>query len=231
MGGQACVLYGGAEFSRDTDIAVLASDENLKSLRDALRELSARRIDLPPFDLGYLVRGHAVHFRCYHPEAMKMRIDVMSLMRGVDPFDMLWERRQRFEAGGQGEYNVLSLPDLVLAKKTQRDKDWPMIRRLIEADYVGNPNTTAQKVSFWLKESRTPGMLIDLAARFRGLAASLKNVRVVLSFAESGDFAGIDTALEREEKTERKADREYWEPLRRELEMLRGVGLESEEEV
>jgi len=29
----------------------------------------------------------------------------------------------------------LSLPDLVQAKKTQRDKDWPMIRRLVEAHY------------------------------------------------------------------------------------------------
>jgi len=29
MGGQACVLYGGAEFSRHTDVAVLADAENL----------------------------------------------------------------------------------------------------------------------------------------------------------------------------------------------------------
>jgi len=231
MGGQACVLYGGAEFSRDTDIAVLASDENLGSLRNALRDLSARRIALPPFDSAYLVRGHAVHFRCYHPEALKMRIDVMSLMRGVDPFEMLWERRQRFEAGGQGGYNVLSLPDLVLAKKTQRDKDWPMIRRLIEADYVGNPNPTAQKVSFWLKESRTPGMLVDLCLNFRDQVISLKDVRSVLEFAQAGDFSKVEAALEREEKSEREADREYWEPLRWELEMLRGGGLESEEEV
>ncbi len=231
MGGQACVLYGGAEFSRDTDIAVLASDENLESLRDALRDLSARRIALPPFDSEYLVRGHAVHFRCYHPEALKMRIDVMSLMRGVDSFEKLWERRQRFEAGGQGEYNVLSLPDLVLAKKTQRDKDWPMIRRLIEADYVGNPNPPAQKVSFWLMESRTPGMLVDLYVRFRDLATSLKDGRTVLGFAGAGDFSEIEAALEREEKAEREADRAYWEPLREELEALRGLGLDSEEEV
>lgn len=231
MGGQACVLYGGAEFSRDTDIAVLASDENLESLRDALRDLSARRIALPPFDSAYLLRGHAVHFRCYHPEAMKMRIDVMSLMRGVEPFEMLWDRRQMFEAGGLGEYNVLSLPDLVRAKKTQRDKDWPMIRRLIEADYVGNPNPAAQKVSFWLKESRTPGMLVDLCMNFRELALSLRDVRSVLGYAEAGEFSKVEAALEREEKAERQADREYWEPLRRELEMLRGVGFESEEEV
>jgi hypothetical protein len=27
MGGQACVLYGAAEFSRDTDFAILATEE------------------------------------------------------------------------------------------------------------------------------------------------------------------------------------------------------------
>lgn len=29
MGDHACVLYGGAEFSRDTDLAILASEENV----------------------------------------------------------------------------------------------------------------------------------------------------------------------------------------------------------
>jgi hypothetical protein len=29
MGGQACVFYGAAEFSRDTDLALLASEPNL----------------------------------------------------------------------------------------------------------------------------------------------------------------------------------------------------------
>ena len=33
MGGQACVFYGAAEFSRDTDLAVLAEPENLERLR------------------------------------------------------------------------------------------------------------------------------------------------------------------------------------------------------
>lgn len=32
MGGQACVLYGGAEFSRDTDIAFLPDERNERSL-------------------------------------------------------------------------------------------------------------------------------------------------------------------------------------------------------
>jgi hypothetical protein len=41
MGGQACVLYGGAEFSRDTDLAVLADPDNLGRLSAALAELQA----------------------------------------------------------------------------------------------------------------------------------------------------------------------------------------------
>ena len=37
MGGQACVFYGAAEFSRDTDFAILADPANLERLTDALQ--------------------------------------------------------------------------------------------------------------------------------------------------------------------------------------------------
>jgi hypothetical protein len=36
MGGQACILYGAAEFNRDIDVAVLASTDNLRHLHRAL---------------------------------------------------------------------------------------------------------------------------------------------------------------------------------------------------
>lgn len=51
MGGQACVLYGGAEFSRDTNLAIRSSEENLVRLREALRELQAETIAVPPLEL------------------------------------------------------------------------------------------------------------------------------------------------------------------------------------
>jgi hypothetical protein len=41
MGGQACVFYGAAEFSRDTDFAIVADAVNLARLRQALAELQA----------------------------------------------------------------------------------------------------------------------------------------------------------------------------------------------
>ena len=78
MGGQACVFYGAAEFSRDTDFAVLANPENLGRLQNALQELSAGLIAVPPFNLKFLRKGHAIHFRCLHPEASKIRVDIMS---------------------------------------------------------------------------------------------------------------------------------------------------------
>ena len=133
MGGQACILYGGTEFSRDVDFAVLASDGNLVRLRQALAELKAGVVAVPPFDEQHLRHGHAVHFRCAHPEALDLRIDVMSVLRGVDPFDVLWERRTSVELGSGLTADLMALPDLVKAKKTQRDKDWPMIpKRLID---------------------------------------------------------------------------------------------------
>ena len=41
MGGQACVFYGAAEFSRDIDFAILADALNLARLRKALARLRA----------------------------------------------------------------------------------------------------------------------------------------------------------------------------------------------
>jgi hypothetical protein len=49
MGGQACILYGAAEFSRASDFVVLADEKNLELLHAALRELEADVIAVPPF--------------------------------------------------------------------------------------------------------------------------------------------------------------------------------------
>ena len=53
MGGQACVFYGAAEFSRDTDLAILANSENLARLKNALEDLHATVIAVPPFEATY----------------------------------------------------------------------------------------------------------------------------------------------------------------------------------
>src|SRR2546426_5149410 len=125
MGGQACVFYGAAEFSRDIDLAILADASNLARLQSALNELNAETVYVPSLSAEHLERGHAVHFRCRHPQAMNLRVDLMAKMRGVAPLSELWERRAQLADADGLIYELLALPDLVQAKKTQRDKDWP----------------------------------------------------------------------------------------------------------
>jgi hypothetical protein len=222
IGGQACILYGGAEFSRDVDIAILTSPENLQRLEKALDELQASAIAVPPFAADYLRRGHAVHFRCAHPDASDMRIDIISVMRGVDSFEEIWSRRTTVEVAPGESYDVIALPDLVWSKKTQRDKDWPMIRRLIEANYVANrENPTPEQIEFWLLESRTPSLLREVAATHPALARRLSERRPFLASITGIEDRDLEDALDSEEKREREIDRAYWKPLREELEKLR----------
>ena len=222
MGGQACVFYGAAEFSRDTDVAILADAANLARLRKALDGLQAACIAVPELSLRHLRRGHAVHFRCMHPEAYRMRVDVMSRMRGVDEFPALWRRRTTIRLPDGTRCDIMSLPDLLKAKKTQRDKDWPMIRRLIEAHYfVHRGRATPAVTAFWLRELRTPELLREVAMRNPRAAARWSGKRAAVAAAIEGDSEAIEAALAAEEMAERKADREYWRPLVDQLAQMR----------
>jgi hypothetical protein len=222
MGGQACVFYGAAEFSRDTDFAILAEASNLARLRKALVELQAQPIAVPPFEVRFLRRGHAIHFRCHHPEALRMRVDIMSKMRGVDSFQKLWQRRTTIELPDGTKCDLLCLPDLVRAKKTQRDKDWPMIRRLVEAHCFQNRHrATAVQTRFWLRELRTPELLLEVARTNPTLCRQLAATRPLLAHATAGNTPALERALKDEEAAERGRDKLYWLPLRQELEALR----------
>ena len=225
MGGQACVFYGAAEFSRDTDFAILADAANLARLRRALADLQAELIAVPPFAIRYLRRGHAIHFRCHHPEALRMRVDLMSRMRGVDVFAKLWQRRTTLQIPGGEKCDLLSLPDLVQAKKTQRDKDWPMIARLLEANYVERKEApSAEQIRFWLRQMRTARYLIDIGLRVSSAAAEIAVERPLLQYAIAGEAEALETALAEEQAAEQKRDKEYWQPLLAEIEQLRRAG-------
>lgn len=222
MGGQACVFYGAAEFSRDCDIVILANPENLDRLRAALKELDAHCIAIPPFEQKHLEGGHAIHFRCMHPDAANMRLDVMTKLRGVDEFESLWERRLTLEDASGATFQILGIEDLVKAKKTQRDKDWPMIRRLVDSHYDEfrtQPNE--DRVRFWLRESRTPEVLIALAAQYPALLREVMKMRPLLVETLGASRSALRQELAKEEAAEKSADEQYWRPLKRELESLR----------
>ncbi len=224
MGGQACVLYGAAEYSRDLDLAVHSTDAEVPRLSAAMEALGATVIAVPPFDVSFLRRGHAVHFSVPDSNAPPLRVDIMSHMRGVAPFEELWTRRTTVvlsgdEAGADGTIDLMALEDLVTAKKTQRDKDWPMIRRLVDASYDRGRDTAAtpDEIDFWLSELRSPEFLVEAVRRFPREARASARTAVAVAL-DGGDVSG---ALATEQAAEMTRDREYWLPLRRELETLR----------
>ena len=224
MGGQACVLYGAAEYSRDLDLVVLATPEALPALVVALESLHATVIAVPSFDVRFLERGHAVHFSIPDASNAPLRVDIMSRLRGVDEFPALWERRTTIALPDEARdhellVDVMALEDLVAAKKTQRDKDWPMLRRLVDASYAAarDGDVTDVQVAFWLAELRSPPFLAELIARYPEAAA--RSSRAVVQAALRGD--DVDSTLAAEQATIMAVDREYWAPLRRELEAFR----------
>jgi hypothetical protein len=225
MGGQACVFYGAAEFSRDLDLLILVDPDNLNRIRAALDDLLAAPIAVPvsrpPLDPVLLDRGHAFHFRCQRADVKGLRIDLMANLRGSPPFEELWQRRTTIEADGE-IYHLLARADLVVAKQTQRDKDWPMVARLVEGAYFGaGDSPSAKDISFFLRELRTPDILIELVSRFPSAAQEFAPHRPAIQAALSGDMEQVSHALRSEQEEAIHRDRLYWEPLKRELEQFR----------
>jgi hypothetical protein len=222
MGGQACVFYGAAQFSKDVDFLILADEENFAGLLAAMAELEAVRIAVPKFSPAVLERGHAVHFRCQAPGVAGLRIDVMTRLRSLEDFHTLWARRTTITGDDDSEINLLGIPDLVDAKKTQREKDWPMISALVEEHYHSlglEPNP--ERINFWLRESRTPERLTDLIHRFPLETERLFSIRPLLALARDGDMPSLRAALDAEVRAVQEIDRQYWEPLKREMEIFR----------
>ena len=222
MGGQACVFYGAAQVSKDIDFVLLADPENYVRLDAALAALQARRIAVPPWKPELLERGHAVHFRCAAPGVEELRVNVMTRLRNLRDFATLWERRTTFGDDGGAEYHLLSLPDLVQTKKTQWSMDWPVIELLVTIHYRENGRTPrADWVEFWLCEARVAELLVELAARFPAETRALSSTRPLLAHALAGDLDALRPALDAEVRAMQAIDREYWAPLRRELEAMR----------
>jgi hypothetical protein len=114
-------------------------------------------------------------------------------------FEDLWQRRTSIEVAGE-EMDLLGLKDLINAKKMQRDKDWPMIRRLVEQDYfrsVGSENP--ERIEFWLRELRTPELLSDIVKSYPAAAQLIASSRPVVQAALSSGLLAISQALRKKE--------------------------------
>jgi hypothetical protein len=191
-------------------------------LRAALTKLKARRIYVPPLDKKYLDRGHACHFRCYAEGVEGLRVDILAKLRGCDDFSSLWDRRFEVKIPSGPQINVISLRDLVISKKTQRDKDWFMLRRLVDNDIALHSSTSSRhKIDWWLCECRNPSYLLDLCRKYRDLARQQLLNRSLLKAAIRADQRKLTKLLEGEKQKEQERDKAYWTLLKKELELLR----------
>lgn len=221
IGGQACIVYGAAEFSRDSDFVVLCRPANLIRLKLALKELQADNIYVPPLEGKYLKRGHACHFRCQAVPVKGLRIDILARLRGCDHFVELWKRRYRLSLPAGTALDIIGLRDLVQSKKTQREKDWLMLSRLVENDIVLNPNPGEDRIHWWLCQGRIPDTLIGLAIKYYKIARRCLRKRPLIGAALDKDAGLLSRLLVDEKSREVAADISYWQPLRKELEELR----------
>jgi len=221
MGGQACILYGGAEFSRDIDFVLHISAENIANLKQAIKELEAECIAVPPFKISYLQKGHAIHFRCQGTGVEQLRIDVMSRLPSLDSFELLWSRRTSIDLG-EFQIEILSLPDLIAAKRTQRDKDWLMTNRLVEAHYLENKETpTRDQIIFWLTESYDLELLAQWVTQYPEEAAQVAKGRNAIDELLKTHPEQAQHALDNDKDAIIKKDQKYWMPLKKELGELR----------
>jgi hypothetical protein len=171
-----------------------------------------------------------VHFRCQEGEADGLRIDLMTRLRDLPPFQVLWDRRTTIQDESGGVFELIAIEDLVQAKKTQRDKDWPMINALIEGHYRSlGSEPTPERIRFWLRESRTPERVIELAHRFPDETRNEVEKRPLLSLAIAGTADKLREALDAEVRAEQEKDRAYWAPLKAELEAFRRAERPSKE--
>ncbi len=88
---------------------------------------------------------------------------------------------------------------------------------LLRGHAGGDPSRA--RVRFWLMEARTPELLVELAGHFPEERAALESARSLL--AEPLEVSRLIDLLAQQERAERAADREYWLPLKRELEAMR----------
>ena len=107
----------------------------------------------------------------------------------------------------------------------QRDKDWPMIRRLMDSHYDEyRTQPTDDRVRFWLRESRTPDVLIAVAAEYHDLCREVMKIRPLLVETLRACRTTLCQEPAKEEAAEKSADEHYWRPLMRELESLSAAG-------
>lgn len=102
------MLYSEPRYTKDLDIAIGTSPDEIRAFRTALEALGFPMADEAAEDLSRPNRM----IKIGHPPA---RVDFLNQIDGVD-FSAAWERRKVVDIDGV-EVPFISLPDLIAAKR------------------------------------------------------------------------------------------------------------------
>ena len=234
ISGQASILYGAATFSEDIDLWIKPTAENCHRFRVALHGMRARYYKLtPPLDIAYMNEGHGFHF-ILPSGAMDVFVDVMGVPPRVFSFPLAMKRSRRMTTPW-GRIPVVSIPDLVELKKTQRLEDYPVISRLVLA-HCRNPATglNVTTIAWAFANMFDFSGLTALTKRYQAIIMSSASPsmtalkRIVRSLSGGALPQRAQDTLEadimRRIQSFRRADQVYWKPIIASLKRLRRQG-------
>jgi len=130
VGGFAGVLYGSSLVTRDLDLCLLLSPENIAKLRTALKDFNPKHRISPqkPSFLKYPEELESVN-NLYLETDLGV-VDIISHVTGVGDFKKVSKKSNLIELFGH-TCKVISIEDLISAKKILgREKDIAMIKEL-----------------------------------------------------------------------------------------------------
>lgn len=130
MGGIAGVLHGSSLVTRDLDLCVLLTPENVQKLRACLKDLHPKH-RMTQNKLSFLEYPEDVStVKNLYLETDVGEIDFMTEITGVGDFKKISEKAHSVPLFGY-ECKVISLEDLINAKVSLgREKDLAMVREL-----------------------------------------------------------------------------------------------------
>jgi predicted nucleotidyltransferase len=123
VGGYAAVSHGSSYVTKDVDICLVFSEENVAKLRVALRDLNPQH-RMAPQRLSFLdVPPPGTPLQNLYLRTDWGIVDILSSVLGVGDFSRLKERAETVEVDGR-RFALISLDDLIRAKEAMgREKD------------------------------------------------------------------------------------------------------------
>ncbi len=214
--GQAVVLYRLTVMSKDGDWILREDTETLDHVLAILEVRGARYRFGAPLDLRWLCQGWSSHFE-FRRDGLRLRCDFVTRPPRISPAELA----AQWNSPVHREVPIVSLPVLAQLKKTNREKDYPVIGEL--ARLMANP-------SLQLQFSRSARDIIQLGKEHpevlrkaipeRPVLARISQGREELECALDGERRALMRVNEERLEGYLKASQEWasiWKGLTREI--------------